>query len=502
MKRTTSLVLVLAMLFTAMLGVISFGEGETEATPVLEVSQANLEFGNAVYLYIAVDHSQFETVPAITLKITNNKTGDEVVLSPSTAITAPTNCVAFKYDDLGAKNMGDELTIQALKDGEPSGEPKTYSILEYALKAQAQGDAKLSALMVAMLAYGANAQTVYSHQGTYDLSKTWGLVVVSGANEGKIIAEAGQPAPFTPNTAKTGANPVLYDMSLNKIEGSLTVPAGASTFVYVGDAQKTMFHMDITKANDDLAKTAVKTNEGQTKSVYPTIYFNSSSFGTGTLPSGTLGKDFCNLNANLYPVTTASGRGGEAGAELVTGENGYWKVYTSGQQSLAIQMGQDHDALVRGIESGVFTYAMTLGKDGLGEVFNTAFRFRGSSSGNSANFLLAGNSGSVTNFYTVNNNSKTSTVFCSIDGEEGVQKFVTIYIVVDINNNTLTYYNNQNDNVYTTSAPTAANKTLKDVFGVTAGANNGSFIDWTAATALDKHVLIRNMAIFEGNIFE
>ena len=151
MKRTLSLVLVLAMVLSAMLGVVSFAEEAEEPTATLEVTQANLEFSNSVYLYIAVDYSAIGSADGITLKITNNKTGKSTVLAPNSKITAPTGCVAFKYIDLGSKNMGDELTLQALKDGKASGAAKTYSVLEYALKAQGKGDAKLTKLMDAML---------------------------------------------------------------------------------------------------------------------------------------------------------------------------------------------------------------------------------------------------------------------------------------------------------------------------------------------------------------
>ena len=227
MKRTTSLVLVLAMLFTAMLGVISFADAETETTTALEVSHANLEFGNAVYLYIAVNYSQVGSASGVTLKITNNKTGAETILSPNTSITAPSNCVAFKYDDLGARNMGDELTLQALKDGKPSGESKTYSILEYALVAQGQGDAKLSALMVAMLAYGANAQKVYKHTGTYDLSKEYSLTkLAAGAyfedGSTKVIMGEGS-APKTATIAGATDNTAWYNTNLDNLGVGKTI---------------------------------------------------------------------------------------------------------------------------------------------------------------------------------------------------------------------------------------------------------------------------------------
>ena len=135
MKKILSLILALAMLFSLMLMIVPHAEEAAAATGELEVSQAKLIFGDCVYLLIAVDYSAVGSAEGITLKITNNKTGDVSTIAPDASIDAPANCVAFKYIDLGAKNMGDELTLQALKDGVASGEPKTYSILEYALVA-------------------------------------------------------------------------------------------------------------------------------------------------------------------------------------------------------------------------------------------------------------------------------------------------------------------------------------------------------------------------------
>lgn len=211
------MVLVLAMLFSAMLGVISFAGSESEPVAALEVSQANLEFGNAVYLYVAVNYSAVGSANGITLKITNNKTDESTILSPDSSISAPSNCVAFKYIDLGAKNMGDELTLQALKDGKASGDAKTYSILEYALKAQGQGDANLSALMVAMLQYGADAQAAFSHSGSYDLTKEYTLVSVTGIASLEGGASKALVARGTKLSATATANDaVWYDSTVQR----------------------------------------------------------------------------------------------------------------------------------------------------------------------------------------------------------------------------------------------------------------------------------------------
>ena len=222
------MVLVLAMIFSAMLGVMSFAEAETpEAPKELVVSAANLEFNTAVYLYIAVDYSQFGSAAGVSLKITNNKTGEVVVLNPATDITAPSNCVAFKYDTIGAKNMGDELTLQALKDGEACGKSKVYSILEYALVAQGQGNEKLSNLMVAMLAYGANAQKVMKHEGSYDLSKEYSFTkLTAGAyfedGSTKVIMSEGS-APKTATIAGATDKTAWYNTNLDNLGVGKTI---------------------------------------------------------------------------------------------------------------------------------------------------------------------------------------------------------------------------------------------------------------------------------------
>ena len=177
--------------FSAMIGVIP-ATAEGEAT--LEITHAKLELGNAPYLYFAVNYSDFDSYEGIQLKVTNKKTNNTHIYEPLTDVEAPEGCVAFKYLAINWQEMGDELSVQAMKDGKNCGEAKTYSVLEYALKAQSLGDAALSELMVAMLNYGANMQNVMKHAGTYDLFKTYSLVEVQGGKinkESKIIVERG-----------------------------------------------------------------------------------------------------------------------------------------------------------------------------------------------------------------------------------------------------------------------------------------------------------------------
>ena len=181
MKKILSLILVLAMVFSLMLMIVPHAEETAAATGELSISKANLTFADCVYLLIAVDYTAVGSADGITLKITNNNTGAVAVISPDSSIEAPEGCVAFKYMDLGAKDMGDELSLQALKDDVASGEPKTYSILEYALKAENEGNQDLTNLVTAMINYGAKAQIAQNYTGTYDLSKDHSLVKLVGA---------------------------------------------------------------------------------------------------------------------------------------------------------------------------------------------------------------------------------------------------------------------------------------------------------------------------------
>ena len=218
------------MAFSLMLGVVSFAGDESGE---LEISQARLEFADCVYLLIAVDYTAVGSADGITLNITNN--GVTSTLTPDPKIAAPNGCVAFRYIDLGAKNMGDELTLQALKDGEPNGESKTYSILEYALKATSGGDEKLINLVNAMIRYGAKAQAAWNYEGDYDLTKEYGLVVVGGATKEtkKTIAEVGTTVTPEMDAAKFPAGAELYGINFEKAD-SVVVTKGMSRYYYFG----------------------------------------------------------------------------------------------------------------------------------------------------------------------------------------------------------------------------------------------------------------------------
>ena len=317
------------MVFSAFVGVVSFAEEEAAPAAELRVSQANLEFGNAVYLYIAVDYAEFKTAddkfdPAgkVTLKITNNKTGESVVLSPSSKIATPTNTsVAFKYISLGAKNIGDELTIQALMNGVASGEAKTYSVLEYALKASAQGDAKLAALMDAMLEYGADAQDAWEHDGTYDLSKEWGMVVSPNATVAKSILEKGKTATLV---SKDASKTVLYTTGFDRVSDNptFTVTESYQSLIFVNESMLTNFYFDFDNYTGETITTESKYPDPvNTTSSKITYYSTKTAIAVGSKTGMT---DPVGLSVNSGTLSAANNDGGyrtisNGSLQIVTG---------------------------------------------------------------------------------------------------------------------------------------------------------------------------------------
>ena len=57
MKRTLSLILTLALVLGAMLAIIPTAEEAAAPAGSIEITQANVQFGNSVYLLIAVDYT-------------------------------------------------------------------------------------------------------------------------------------------------------------------------------------------------------------------------------------------------------------------------------------------------------------------------------------------------------------------------------------------------------------------------------------------------------------
>ena len=189
----------LSLVLVAMLGVIPTAEEAAAPAGSIEITQANVQFGNSVYLLVAVDYTDAyasldEAKANITISI------DGKVLSPDESVEAPEGTVGFKYTDLGAKNMGDTLEIKAYNGG-VCEDTTVYSILEYTLKAKEDlaDDEYLMAVVDAMIAFGAEAQAAFEYTGDYDLTKDHAMArAVGGAKfsngYAKTILEDGAEA--------------------------------------------------------------------------------------------------------------------------------------------------------------------------------------------------------------------------------------------------------------------------------------------------------------------
>ena len=211
MKKALSLILTLTLLLSAMLGVTSSAEGESGAE--LDITSANLQFASTVYLLVSVDYSAYGidengAMSAVTLTVTGKDGVESAPLSADAEVMAtegfPEGAVGFKYTDLGAKNMGDELTLQAYYNGEKSGDPSVYSVLEYTIKAKETypSDTALALVCDTLIAFGAEAQKSFGYTGDFDLSKNHSLVkLIGGATFSngltKAILEEGTESDLT-----------------------------------------------------------------------------------------------------------------------------------------------------------------------------------------------------------------------------------------------------------------------------------------------------------------
>ena len=494
MKRTLSLIIVLAMAFSLMLGVIPSAE---EAAGELDISEARVEFGDVVYLFIAVDYTASDA-EGITLQITNNKTGAQTILEPDASIEVREGRVAFKYTDLGAKNIGDELTLQALKNGVASGDSVNYSVLEYAIKAQDFGDANLTNLVNAMVAYGAAAQEAYEHEGSYDLTKNYGLVVVSGSAEGKAIAEVGSTATFTPDVAGS----TLYDMTLTAVD-SITVPAGNSKFFYISEAQRTPVNFDATTATFATVEGGTAAAE-RTRSNYYTNEGNTGSNSRVTSNANSEGQ----VQADQYVGSFF---------EAVSGANGYLKL-SAGTTKASIAFKEfNGDLHIRNAGARVFTLAITLGREGLTNFAEGNLSLVGV---NNLGVLTAKNNGNKTEFRALvgsaleRDENGDHITLCTLNAEDGVNKYVTFYIVVDIDAGTYTIYNSLNNKVHTNTG--YSNKgtssqgfvsgdidraALLQSYFAAGGANDNLFA-FSKTNASDASALLQKCKLYIGNIFE
>lgn len=508
MKRTLSLVLALTLIFSAMLGLVSTADASTE-TGSLEISQASLKFADTVYLLVAVDYTAAfatleEAAEAVTLKITNTVDGSVITLAPDADVVLK-NHVCFTYTDLGAKNFGDELSLQAFVDGKESGESKKYSILEYAIKGMAGDDALMATLCEDMLAFGDAAQSAFDCKAnaTYDLAKDYGIVVVNGSTEGKKIAEVGSSVAFTANTAKTGANAALYDDSFAKVDG-ITVAEGYTRYIYVGDSQRTIINLDMTMTTEANFGNYPTVKDNKSAAAYVDFFTNASKTADYIWPDKDTTKT-AKFATTIYAIDNSNNnRKGVVTSTIVPGS--HWMLSADANQSVAIQLAASFKAALNASNDGVFTMVFTLGKDGTTNMTTANNRLRGSSSQNVSNYFVIKNDGSNSIICGIeqNNNkwgqagAKDPVPVATIKGVEGEQNFITFYVVVNPKANTYTYYAQGSNSVVTTNASFTAGKTIADVMANTAG----GLMDWTMAPMNTGTTLIRRMVFLSGNIFE
>ena len=475
MKRSISLVLVFAMVLAAMLSVIPSAETNS---PVLKVSKANLEFADTVYLFVAVDYTSVyssldEAKENVTLKITNDVTGITSTLTPDESIVLA-NHVCFKYTDLGAKNMGDQLTIQAYAGNAKSGDAKTYSVLEYALKAKGSSTT-LDAVCEAMIAYGDAAQTAWDwkSQATYDLSKDWGLVLFGGAASKKQIGEVGATVTAPAANSELGASAVLYGADFKKANGSITVKEGVSRYFYLG-SNLTNYNLDFTIGSIATGTVIIdgataSSSSAATTTIYSTIAGGASltsSTGSKSWSVTSSAKEVANDYASIVEVD------GEKCLQWMVDDN-------------ASKSGQINGT--NGLPTGgktVFTMSFTIGKVA-GKKLIGGPRFRGSVNGSNMNgspYSWAQNGTNGIKLWSQDNLAVTFS-----DGE-----FKTIHMVVDPENSRISCYV---DSAFLGDyVPTGNNKKLLET-------STGYRLDWTSFAG-GAQMNIKRVVITMGNIFE
>ena len=195
MKRSVSLILVLSLLFLSMLCIIPSAEA-TGGLDTLKITEAAVEFTTNVNLYFKVyikdfsvanrpgsgngAHPDYYTTWSQRrdlFKLTVD--GVEAEVESKGAAEASTQNVVYRYANVGAKNIGDELAVKLYYIGDGSEvlvDSITYSVVDYALTASAlyPDDAKLISVLDTLLAFGGAAQTAFNHTGAYDLTSFTG----------------------------------------------------------------------------------------------------------------------------------------------------------------------------------------------------------------------------------------------------------------------------------------------------------------------------------------
>ena len=254
MKKTLSLILALTFVLVAMLGIIPTAEEAAAPAGSIEISQANVQFGNSVYLLIAVDYTDaYATAEEAKANITISVDGK--ILTPDDSVEAPEGTVGFKYTDLGAKNMGDVLEIKAY-NGDVCQDTTTYSILEYAIKTKATkaNETYLMEVVDAMIEFGASAQAAFEYAGDYDLTGEYSLIVANGAEVKKQIVAVGESVTLTPSAA-VGADAYLCNAEFDIISSTFEAEAGYQRYYYLASDRATGLSLNLNWYTGDKVET-------------------------------------------------------------------------------------------------------------------------------------------------------------------------------------------------------------------------------------------------------
>lgn len=485
MKRTVSLVLVLAMLCTALLGVTSFAEATETEAPKLAITQANLQFADTVYLLIAVDYTAVygtldEAKAAVTLNVKNtaDETSEIVNLKPDSGITLAGH-VCFVYKDLGAKNMGDELELTAV-NGTNDSVSKTFSVMEYALKAKGISDT-LDAVCDTMIAYGEAAQTAWGwkDKATYDLSKDWGIVLFGGATATKCIAAVDSTITAPAASSALGSSAVLYSADFKKASATITVKENVSRYFYLG-SNLTNYNLDFTIGNIATGTVIMDGLTGTTsKAAIKDIYSNIA--GGASLKSSTGSKKWTLNSCDSKPSTD------RASIIEIDGEKCMqWQIDDKSDKGAGATGGSAMITSASGLPTGgkaVYTMSFTIGKVA-GKNLIGGPRFRGTVNGANMN-------GNV--YWTVNGSNgiklwdKSELAVSFEDGE-----FKTIHMVVDPASNKISCY--VDSNFLGDYVPAGNNKTIL-------ATSTGYYIDWTTFN-VGSQMNVKRAIVTMGDIFK
>lgn len=523
MKRIISLALTLSLLLTALLAVVPASAEETPAGE-LKVSAASLEFSSKVYLMIAVDYSElysdYDSAKAEVTVTVTNKQGVETELLPDDSVRAtegfPENSVGFKLTTLGAKNMADQLKIQAYNGDNASGDPVTYSILEYAVAAkESTDDPALEYAIDCMLELGAEAQRAFNYAGDYPLYDEegyidYGMLVVYGGAQKKVFGKIGSE--LTPAaSADIGANAVLYDTAYDEIaNNTVKVEGGVKKCFFVGDATRTLINLDMDKYVGDSKTVHTYYNGSTVVNKTLTLYMKADGTVTATKPSGTDGVDYASFATNASPTATNLDGGfkiAEKGAfTIVVGAVGPNVTMSSaavlsaiagdGKYTLSVTIKAPNGLVSMGDKDG------NGGGTAIGN-FNTSLRFR--------NDYLYLHPWQISNSKFYLGKAANNRVLGALSKTE----FTTFHIVVDPIAGTFTGYDASGNCIgscpadeYTakTSAGSTSHKDAFEDFGADFGVDDyllhsGTYLNWSMITK-NTGIVLNRLTVTKGNIFE